>query len=98
MESLDGAKGAVLAGDDHHIGMQVVLDFQSLEQDSLADGYVQGRMQALGSRDPCKRGKFVSVEGKVRKRTTQRERKRQPCAVIESARGLGRGPGEGQGW
>jgi hypothetical protein len=36
MEALDGAQGAVFASDDHHIGMQVVLELYGFEQDGRA--------------------------------------------------------------
>ena len=31
METLDGAEGAIFASDDHHLRVQVVLDFKGLE-------------------------------------------------------------------
>ena len=55
MEALDGAQGAVSASDDHHLGMQVVLELYGFEKDGRAQRKLQGGVKVGGGRDPCSR-------------------------------------------
>lgn len=55
VEALDGAQGAILAGDGHHLWVQVVLELYSLEENGRAKRDVQSGVQIWGSRDPCNR-------------------------------------------
>jgi hypothetical protein len=55
MEALDGAQGAVSASDDHHLGMQVVLELYGFEKDGRAQRKLQGGVMVGGGRDPCSR-------------------------------------------
>jgi hypothetical protein len=62
MEALDGAHGAVFAGNDHHIGVQVVLELYGFKQDSAAQRNLQGRVQVRGGRHPCSSKQQVSTD------------------------------------
>jgi hypothetical protein len=55
VETLDGAQGAILAGDGHHLWVQVVLELYGFEKDGRAQRKVQGGVKVGGGRDPCSR-------------------------------------------
>eukprot|EP00884_Botryococcus_braunii_P005608 jgi/Botrbrau1/15048/Bobra.0297s0005.1 len=55
MEALIWAQGAVSASDDHHLGMQVVLELYGFEKDGRAQRKLQGGVKVGGGRDPCSR-------------------------------------------
>jgi hypothetical protein len=62
MEALDRAHEAVFAGNDHHIGMQVVLELYSFKQDIAAQRDLQGGENVRGGRHSCSSKQPVSTD------------------------------------